>query len=350
MSNLYQYNGKTWVEIKGNDYVLTEDDKRKIASSIEVPIVEKVIEKIEVIKEQPIVTEVTNNVENPFILDGQDIVDKVNELPTDDDEYKIDASHIKNLPKNKVENRTTTILRREPSSTSSNTVTVINNTASVISAYHAVYVNTANTTLPSVAYSQANALATSIVLGITTAAIPVGQQGTVITFGVLSGFDTSTFTTGDKLYLSTTDAGDLVNTPATSPDFNTFVGWALDSQINGSVFIKPEYPLAVEVYLGGLSSPSDSIAPSQKAVKTYVDTAAPVRYQYNGEALSGTKNGVNTIFTSRVPPILPIVTRNGQILVYGIDYTLVGNTFTLVVPPLSTTELYISYESYETPI
>lgn len=30
---------------------------------------------------------------------GEDIVDKINNLPTDDDEYKIDASHIKNLPR-----------------------------------------------------------------------------------------------------------------------------------------------------------------------------------------------------------------------------------------------------------
>jgi hypothetical protein len=40
----------------GNDYVLTEADKREIASKIKIPIVEKVIEKTEVIKEQPIVT------------------------------------------------------------------------------------------------------------------------------------------------------------------------------------------------------------------------------------------------------------------------------------------------------
>lgn len=37
--------------INGENYILTEDDKKEIADSIEVPIVEKVIEKIEVIKE-----------------------------------------------------------------------------------------------------------------------------------------------------------------------------------------------------------------------------------------------------------------------------------------------------------
>src|SRR3990167_7289806 len=41
---------------KGDTYVLTEDDKKEIANKIDVPVVEKVIERVEVIKEQPIVT------------------------------------------------------------------------------------------------------------------------------------------------------------------------------------------------------------------------------------------------------------------------------------------------------
>lgn len=43
----------------GKDYILTEADKKSIASTIKVPIVTKVIEKTEVIKERPIIT---NNV------------------------------------------------------------------------------------------------------------------------------------------------------------------------------------------------------------------------------------------------------------------------------------------------
>lgn len=41
---------------KGDDYVLTSEDKKEIASLIKVPVVEKVIERTEVVKEQPIVT------------------------------------------------------------------------------------------------------------------------------------------------------------------------------------------------------------------------------------------------------------------------------------------------------
>ncbi len=58
----------------GKDYVLTSEDKKEIASKIEVPVVEKIIEKTEVIHEQPIVTnevkEIVKETEkfNPEIL------------------------------------------------------------------------------------------------------------------------------------------------------------------------------------------------------------------------------------------------------------------------------------------
>jgi len=79
----------------GEDYVLTEQDKKDIAKSIKVPVVEKVIEKVEVIRETPIVT---NEIKEVAVADiGEVIVDKINALSLDE-ENKIDASHIKNLP------------------------------------------------------------------------------------------------------------------------------------------------------------------------------------------------------------------------------------------------------------
>jgi len=79
----------------GEDYVLTEQDKKDIAESIKVPVVEKVIEKVEVIRETPIVT---NEIKEVAVTDTAEvIVDKINALSLDE-ENKIDASHIKNLP------------------------------------------------------------------------------------------------------------------------------------------------------------------------------------------------------------------------------------------------------------
>lgn len=77
----------------GNDYILTEQDKRDIALAIEVPVVEKVVEKIEVIREVPIITNEIKEValsENAY-----DIVTKLESL---EGESRLDASAIKNLP------------------------------------------------------------------------------------------------------------------------------------------------------------------------------------------------------------------------------------------------------------
>jgi len=85
----------------GQDYVLTEKDKKEIASKIEVPIIEKIIEKT-IIKEQPIVNEITKEVikEVAKTDTGDKIIDKINALPIELDK-QIDASHIKNLPRSK---------------------------------------------------------------------------------------------------------------------------------------------------------------------------------------------------------------------------------------------------------
>ena len=61
----------------GKDYVLTEQDKKDIAGSITVPVVTKVIEKTEVIREKPMVT--NNIVEVLKYEDAYQIADKLNE-------------------------------------------------------------------------------------------------------------------------------------------------------------------------------------------------------------------------------------------------------------------------------
>lgn len=81
----------------GKNYVLTSKDKKEIASKIEVPIVEKVIERTEVIKEQPIIT---NEIKEVAVSDtGEQIIGKINTTPIDKEEYLIDVSHVKGFKK-----------------------------------------------------------------------------------------------------------------------------------------------------------------------------------------------------------------------------------------------------------
>jgi len=78
----------------GEDYVLTEQDRKEIASKIEVPIVEKetIIEKTEVIKEQPIVTNEIKEVAKYETAD--EMATKLNTL-----EEKVEKKVIKGLGK-----------------------------------------------------------------------------------------------------------------------------------------------------------------------------------------------------------------------------------------------------------
>jgi hypothetical protein len=64
----------------GDDYVLTEKDISTIASLVKVPVVEKVIERTEVVKEQPIIQkeEVTKVVEVAKYEDAEQIATKLN--------------------------------------------------------------------------------------------------------------------------------------------------------------------------------------------------------------------------------------------------------------------------------
>ena len=76
----------------GDNYVLTTMDKLEIAKSIKVPIIEKIVEKTEVIREQPMVTNEiveTAKYETPI-----QIADKLNTL-----EEKVEWKVIKGLTK-----------------------------------------------------------------------------------------------------------------------------------------------------------------------------------------------------------------------------------------------------------
>ena len=84
----------------GENYVLKPSDLDAIAKKVNVPVVEKVIEKTTevVVKEQPIVkTEIVKETTIDKSDSGEEIVSKINELPIEADK-QIDAKHIKGLP------------------------------------------------------------------------------------------------------------------------------------------------------------------------------------------------------------------------------------------------------------
>ena len=56
-----------------------------------------------------------------------------------------------------------------------------------------------------------------------------------MTMGVLTGFDTSAFTNGQAIYLSSTVAGSFTSTEPTAPNISQLIGYVINSSISGSV-------------------------------------------------------------------------------------------------------------------
>lgn len=80
----------------GQNYVLTPRDLEIIAKKVNVPVVDKVIEKIEIIKEQPIIkTEIKETIIKDKTETAEEIVLKLESLQK---ENRLNASAIRNLP------------------------------------------------------------------------------------------------------------------------------------------------------------------------------------------------------------------------------------------------------------
>lgn len=147
-------------------------------------------------------------------------------------------------------------------------VRAVNKTGVTIPNGSVVYINGAQGNRPTIMLAQADSVSTSSIIGVATQNIANNAEGFVTTLGVVNGVNTTSYTEGDNLYLSATTAGGLTTTAPSSPYFTTFVATALNSTVNGSIFVRTEQPLADDTLL---SSNSNRVSPSQKAVKTYVD-------------------------------------------------------------------------------
>jgi hypothetical protein len=103
--------------------------------------------------------------------------------------------------------------------------TVRNNTGATLSPFTVVYINGALGNKATVAKAQANSEATSSgTFAVTQASIANNADGIVISAGVLSNINTSSYTDGDKLYLSPTTAGGVTTTKPSAPNHLVYVG------------------------------------------------------------------------------------------------------------------------------
>jgi len=119
-----------------------------------------------------------------------------------------------------------------------NVVLVYNNSASTITNGSVVAVNGAQGQRPAVVLADADTEPLSAgTLGIATEDIAAGAEGFVTTFGMVRGIDTSTFTAGNPVYLSTT-AGQFTATRPAAPAHTVFLGWVIKvNASSGEIFV-----------------------------------------------------------------------------------------------------------------
>lgn len=119
---------------------------------------------------------------------------------------------------------------------------VKNNTASLIPNGTVVYMSGSDggrATIEPARASQTDGTAVKHVLGITTENIAAGQEGFVTNFGLVRNLNTSGYTEGDILYLSTTAWGGYTNVKPQYPDFVVEVGIVTNTNAtDGRVLVK----------------------------------------------------------------------------------------------------------------
>lgn len=93
---------------------------------------------------------------------------------------------------------------------------------------------------PSVALALANALATAVVLGVSTHDIPNNSFGYVTTWGLVNNLDTSAIAVNSTLFLSPTVAGGFVTTEPTGGNLSVVVAFVVRSHATlGRIFVRP---------------------------------------------------------------------------------------------------------------
>lgn len=122
-----------------------------------------------------------------------------------------------------------------------NHVRARNSTGSQINDGQVVYISGATGSNPNITLAQANTASTSRVIGMVTHNIANNTIGKVTTFGIVNDIDTSAFTDGALLYLSSSVAGGLTTTRPSAPNYAVLVGVCLRAHpTQGKILVNPD--------------------------------------------------------------------------------------------------------------
>jgi len=115
-------------------------------------------------------------------------------------------------------------------------VRIVNKTAGTLTDGTVVYINGAQGNRPTVTQAVSTDETADRVIGVITADILINQEGYATVMGLVRGYNTSGWGAGDVLYVSSTP-GVLTNVAPVAPNHATKVAVALNSTINGSIYV-----------------------------------------------------------------------------------------------------------------
>ncbi len=201
---------------------------------------------------------------------------------------------------------------------------VKNDTGSTLTKGQVVFVDGAAGERPTVDLALADADSTSAtILGLVAANIADGDEGYIITDGLIKGINTASFAAGDVLYVSPTSAGQITNVKPSAPQHLVMIGYCIKvNASSGEVLIKIQngYELG-ELHDVKITSPTGG------QVLVYDSTVGETRWEnvtLSGDIASVTTAGVVTLksvgtaATYGSASSVPVITTDAQGRVSGV--------------------------------
>lgn len=118
---------------------------------------------------------------------------------------------------------------------------IVNKTGSTILNGQVVYINGAQGNRPTVALAQANLAIADKTLGVATNDIANNAEGYITVNGLVRDINTSTFTAGDRLWLSPSVSGGFTNVEPSEPNHKLCIGTVLNATTNGMICVKIQH-------------------------------------------------------------------------------------------------------------
>lgn len=172
-------------------------------------------------------------------------------------------------------------------------IRVINVSGSTINNGQAVYISGANGPgLPEIELAQANSLVTSLVVGLATHDIIDNESGFVTAIGNVGEIDTSTYSSGDRLFLSPTIKGGYTTTIPTGTDYITQIGIVITDAVTGEIQVQL-------VPFGQAEDAQAEIWINDNVAETTINTVNVweqiTQINQTGELVGWTHNGTGTL-------------------------------------------------------